>query len=73
MGKNISKANHKKWFDKNSRRVLVLGTENVGKTSIVSYLYQNNEKVGKPLADIGCYKIKIQSLQIHLYDLKGDA
>lgn len=73
MGGKISKFNHVRWFGKNHRRVIILGLQHSGKSTLTQVLTSEFERAAKPLPEIGCYKIKVDKLTLSLYDLKGDS
>jgi ADP-ribosylation factor protein 1 len=72
MGAKWSKFNHSRWFSKKHRKVIVIGIQGAGKSSVVHTITANLPKLRSSIPALGIYKVKSHGLILNLYDLKGD-
>lgn len=73
MGGTVAKINHSRWYKKNQRRVLCMGLNGAGKSSLVNYLRERFKLVQKPLPDVGIFKFQVEKMVVTLHKLQGDA
>ena len=72
MGAKWSKFNHSRWFSKKHRKVIVIGIQGSGKSTVVHTITANLPKAGISIPSLGIYKVKSHGLILNLHDLKGD-
>jgi len=69
MGNDI---NHKLWYDKKKRKVLILGLPKSGKTTFYQKLMSNTFVMGyTPTSDVNMGDVKFNNLNLILFDLAG--